>query len=267
MERIGVIAGSGQFPAIFSKAARERGLKVYAIAHVGETDPQLETLVEAMRWVKIGQLKQLIAFFKENGVRDAVLAGAITKTKMFSSVRPDLKALKILATMDHTQDDGLLRAFAAELEKEGITIHPSTFLVPELLAKKGCWTRRKPTKSEMADVDFGWHIVREIGRLDIGQTVVVRDRSVMAVEAIDGTDATITRGGKLGREKTIVVKASKPNQDMRFDVPVVAVKTIEMMRDVGASLLAVEAGKTVVFDVEEMVALADRSGIAIVGIE
>ena len=267
MERIGVIAGSGQFPIIFSKAARERGLKVYAVAHVGETDSRLETLVDAIRWVKIGQLKRLISFFKENEVRDAVLAGAITKTKMFSGVRPDLRAMKILATMDHTLDDGLLRAFADEIEKEGIAIHPSTLLLPELLAKKGCWTRRKPTKSEMADVRFGWHIVKEIGRLDIGQTVVVRDRSVMAVEAIDGTDATITRGGKLGREKTVVVKASKPNQDMRFDMPVVAVKTIQTMSDVGASVLAVEAGKTVVFEREEMIALADRNKIAIIGIE
>jgi DUF1009 family protein len=267
MERIGVIAGNGQFPGIFAKAARRRGLKVYAVAHVGETDPGLETLVEAIRWVKIGQLKQLIAFFKKNAVRDAVLVGAITKTKMFSRMRPDLRALKILATMDHTQDDGLLRAFAAEMEKEGITIHPSTFLLPALLAKRGCWTRRKPTKSEMADVRFGWRIVKEIGRLDIGQTVVVRDGSVMAVEAIDGTDATITRGGELGREKTVVVKASKPNQDLRFDMPAVAVKTIETMRDVGASVLAVEAGKTVVFDREEMIALADRHRIAIIGIE
>jgi len=267
VERIGVIAGSGQFPIIFSKAAMERGLKVFAVAHVGETDSRLETLVDAIRWVKIGQLKRLIAFFKKNEVRDAVLAGAITKTKMFSGVRPDLKAMKILATMDHTLDDGLLRAFAGEIEKEGIAIHPSTLLLPELLAKKGCWTRRKPTKSEMADVRFGWHIVKEIGRLDIGQTVVVRDRSVMAVEAIDGTDATITRGGKLGREKTVVVKASKPNQDMRFDMPVVAVKTIQTMSDVGASVLAVEAGKTVVFEREEMIALADRNKIAIIGIE
>ncbi len=267
MERIGVIAGSGQFPCIFSKAARERGLKVYAVAHVGETDPRLETLVEAIRWVKIGQLKRLIAFFKKNEVKDAVLAGAITKTKMFSGVRPDLRAMKILATMDHTQDDGLLRAFAGELEKEGITIHPSTFLLPELLAKKGCWTRRKPTKSETADVRFGWRIVKEIGRLDIGQTVVVRDGSVMAVEAIDGTDATIKRGGKLGKGKTVVVKASKPNQDLRFDMPAVAVKTIQTMVDVGASVLAVEAGRTVVFDREEMVALADRTRIAIIGVE
>lgn len=267
MERVGLIAGSGQFPTIFSKAARKRGLKVYAVAHVGETDQRLETLVDGIKWLKIGQLKQLIAFFKKNGVGDAVMAGAITKTKMFSGVRPDLRALKVLATMDHTLDDGLLRAFASEIEKAGIAIHPSTFLLPELLAKRGCWTRRKPTKSEMADVHFGWRIVKEIGRLDIGQSVVVRGGSVMAVEAIDGTDATILRGGELGKEKTVVVKASKPNQDMRFDVPAVGLRTIRAMCDVRASVLAVEAGKTVVFDREEAVALADQNGIAIIGIE
>ncbi len=267
IRRIGLIAGSGQFPGIFSKAAKGRGLKVYAVAHVGETDPRLETFVEAIKWVKIGQLNQLIAFFKENEVSDAVMAGAITKTKMFSGVRPDLRALKVLATMDHTQDDGLLRAFAGEMEKQGITIRPSTFLLSELLATRGCWTRRKPTKSEMADVHFGWGIVKEIGRLDIGQSVVVRGGSVMAVEAIDGTDATIRRGGKLGQGKTVIVKASKPNQDMRFDVPAVGLETIKAMCDVGASVLAIEAGKTLAFDREEMVALADRNKIAIIAIE
>ena len=267
MERIGLISGSGQFPIILSRAARKKGLKVYAIAHFGETEPRLETLVEAMKWIKIGQLKQLISFFKSHGVKDAVMAGAITKTKMFFDVRPDLRALKVLATMDHTQDDGLLRAFAGELEEAGITIHASTSLLPELLAKKGSWTRRKPSRSEMSDVHFGWSIVKEIGRLDIGQTVVVRDGSVMAVEAIDGTDATIRRGGKLGREKTVVVKASKPNQDMRFDVPAVGVKTVQTMSDVRASVLAVEAGKTVVFDKQAMTRLADENGIAIIGME
>ena len=138
MERIGLIAGSGQFPSIFSRAAREKGLNVYAVAHEGETDPALENLVEATKWVKIGQVKKLVAFFKENDVRDAVMAGAITKTKMFSSVRPDLTALKILATMDHTHDDRLLRAFADALEREGIKVRASTFLLPELLAPEGC---------------------------------------------------------------------------------------------------------------------------------
>lgn len=267
MKRIGLIAGSGQFPSIFSRAARQKGLKVYAVAHVGETDPGLETLVEATKWIKIGQVKKLITFLRENDVRDTVMVGGITKTKMFSGVRPDLTALKIVATTDHTQDDGLLRAFADELEKEGITVRASTFLVPELLASEGCWTRRKPNKSEKADVRFGWRIVKEIGGLDIGQSVVVRDGSVMAVEAIDGTDATIRRGGKLGNEKTVVVKASKPNQDMRFDVPAVGLKTIKTMSSVGASVLAVEAGKTVVFDKEEMVALANQKGISIIGME
>jgi len=267
MQKIGLIAGSGQFPGIFSRAARQKGLKVYAVAHVGETGPGLESLVEAVKWVKIGQLKKLITFFKQNNVRDAVMGGGITKAKMFSGARPDLTALKILATMDHTQDDGLLRAFAGELEKEGITVRPSTFLLPELLAQQGCWTRRKPNKAEMADVGFGWRIVKEIGSLDIGQSVVVRDGSVMAVEAIDGTDATIRRGGKLGKEKTVVVKASKPGQDMRFDVPAVGLKTIKTMCSVGASVLAVEADKTVVFDREAMVALADQNGIAIIGVE
>lgn len=263
MKRIGLIAGSGQFPVIFSGAAKEKGLKVYAVAHLGETEPRLESHVEATEWIKIGQLKRLISFFRSHGVKDAVMAGAITKTKMFFDVRPDLKALKLVATMVHTQDDNLLRAFARELEKTGITIHAPTFLLPELLAQKGTWTRRKPSKSEMADVHFGWEIVREIGRLDIGQTVVVRDRSVMAVEAIDGTDATIKRGGDLGREKTVVVKASKPNQDTRFDLPAIGVKTIQVMADVQASVLAVEAGRTIVFDKEEMVALANQHGMAI----
>jgi DUF1009 family protein len=267
MERIGLIAGSGQFPVLFSQAARRLGLQVYAIAHIGETNPRLEGVVDDLKWVKLGQLKSVIRFFKDHSVRDAAMAGAITKTKMFVDVRPDLRALKLLTTVDHTLDDGILRAFADELEKEGIAIRASTFLVPELLAKKGCWTRRKPSRSEMTDVRFGWRIVKEIGKLDIGQTLVVRDRSVMAVEAIDGTDATVRRGGRLGREKTVVVKASKPNQDLRFDMPAVGVDTVKTMAEVKASVLAVEAEKTIVFDREEMVRLADQKKIAILGVE
>ena len=267
MQQIGIIAGGGQFPFLVSRAAKKRGIKVYAVAHIGEADPGLETMVEEIRWIRLGQVKQLIQFFKSHHVTEAVMAGLITKTRMFSGLRPDLKALKILAGIDHTQDDGLLRAFAAELEKEGIVIRGSAFLLPELLAPNGCWTRRKPSSREMAEVRFGWRIVKEIGRLDIGQTVVVRNGSVMAVEAIDGTDATIRRGGELGKEKTVVVKASKPNQDMRFDMPAVGVKTLETMIGVRASVLAVEAGKTLAFDREAMVKLADQHRIAIIGID
>ena len=223
--------------------------------------------MDGVKWIKLGQLKSVIRFFKEHAIKEAAMAGAITKTKMFFDIMPDLRALKLLTTMNHTLDDGILRAFAEELEKEGITIRASTFLVPELLATRGCWTRRKPSKLEMVDVRFGWRIVKEIGKLDIGQTLVVRDRSVMAIEAIDGTDATVRRGGQLGREKTVVVKASKPNQDIRFDMPAVGVETIKTMIEVKASVLAVEAEKTIVFDREEMIGLADQNGIAIVGVD
>ncbi len=267
MERIGLIAGSGQFPILFSRAAQKRGLRVFAVAHVGETDRSLEDVTDAVKWIKLGQLNALIAFFKDNAVTDAAMAGAITKTKMFADIRPDLRALKVLATMNHTQDDGLLRAVAGELQNEGIAIRAATFLLPELLAPSGCWTKRKPSRSEMTDVRFGWGIVKEIGKLDIGQTLVVRDGSVMAVEAIDGTDATIRRGGHLGKEKTIVVKASKPIQDMRFDMPAVGVQTIRTMREVQASVLAVEAGRTIVFDREQMVRMADEHGMAVIGVE
>jgi DUF1009 family protein len=267
IEKIGLIAGSGQFPVLFSKAARKRGLQVYAIAHKGETDPLVEGVVNGVQWIKLGQLKSIIRFFRDHGVTDAVMAGAITKTKMFFDVMPDLRALKLLTTVNHTLDDGILRAFAKELEKEGITIRASTFLVPDLLAPKGCWSRRKPSRSEWADVRFGLRIIQEIGKLDIGQTIVVRDGSVMAVEAIDGTDATVRRGGQLGREKTIVVKISKPNQDLRFDMPAVGLETVKTMVDVKASVLAVEAERTIVFDKEEMIKLADQNKIALIGME
>jgi len=263
MKRIGLIAGSGQFPIIFSKTARRNNLEVCAVAHMNETDPVLENHVDAIKWVKLGQLGAMIKFFRSHNVKDAVMAGAITKTNMFSNAMPDLKALKVLATMKHTQDDGLLRSVAGVLKTEGISVLAPTFLLPELLAEPGCWTKRKPSRSEMADVRFGWRIVKEIGRLDIGQTLVVRQGSVMAVEAIDGTDATIRRGGMLGKKHTIVIKASKPTQDLRFDMPAVGIKTIQTMSEVRASLLAIEAGRSLVFNKEEMVALAERKDIAI----
>ncbi len=266
IEKLGLIAGGGQFPIIVAKAAQEKGIKLYTVAHIDETDPQVASFADAIEWVHLGQVGRLIKFLKKNNVRDAVMAGTITKTKMFSNVRPDLKALAVLSTIDHTKDDGVLRAFANALEKEGIAVRFATFLLPKLFAPEGCWTRRKPSKSEMEDIKFGWKLAKEIGKLDIGQSIVVRNGSVLAVEAIDGTDATIRRGGMLGKDKTVVVKVSKPNQDMRFDAPALGVKTIETMQEVGASALAVEAGGTIVFNREEMIALADKYGIAIIAL-
>ena len=265
--RIGLIAGSGQFPIIFSKAAKSKGFAVYAAAYLNETDPVLKEHVEAIEWMHIGQLKRLIMFFKKNNISKAVMMGAIKKTKMFSDVRPDMKAITLIAKMRHTHDNGILSAFAEVLEKEGIKIQASTFLLPDLLAQEGCWTKRKPTRSEKADIRLGWNLAKEIGRLDIGQCVVVGGGSVLAVEAIDGTDATIKRGGKLARGIAVVVKVCKPNQDIRFDVPAVGVQTIKTMHEAGAGALTIEAGKAIVFDRQEMIDIADKHGISIVALD
>jgi len=265
--RIGLIAGSGQFPIIFSKAAKAKGFAVYAAAHLNETDASLKEHVEAIEWMHIGQIKRLIMFFKKNNISKAVMMGAIKKTKMFSNIRPDMKAIALIAKMRHTHDNRILSGFAETLEKEGIKIKASTFLLPDLLAQKGCWTKQKPTRSEKSDIRLGWNLAKEIGRLDIGQCVVVGGGSVLAVEAIDGTDATINRGGKLARGIAVVVKVCKPNQDIRFDVPAVGVQTIKTMHEAGAGTLTIEAGKAIVFDRQEMIDLANKHGISIVALD
>lgn len=265
--RIGLIAGSGKFPIIFSKAAKSKGYVVCAIAHNNETKPVLKDYVDTIEWIHLGQIKRIIKFFKKNAISQAVMVGAITKTRMFSDVRPDTKAISLVAGIRHTHDDGLLRGFVKVLEKEGIQIQASTFLLPDLLAQKGCWTKRKPYPSEETDIEIGWRLAKEIGRLDIGQCVVVGGGSVLAVEAIDGTDATIIRGGKLGKGTAVVVKVCKPNQDLRFDMPAIGAGTIKTMHEAEARVLVVEAGKAVVFDRQEMIEMADEFGISIIAMD
>ncbi len=261
--KIGLIAGSGQFPLIFSKKAKSKGFAVCAVAYLNEADPGLAEHVDSIEWVHLGQIGRVIRFFRNHGVSEAVMMGAIRKTRMFSDVKPDMKAISLIADILHTHDDNILRTFARVLEKEGIVIRESTFLLPDLLAPEGCWTRRKPSRSENSDIALGWKLAKEIGKSDIGQCVVVAGGSVLAVEAIDGTDETIIRGGKLSKGSAVAVKVCKPAQDFRFDIPAVGVQTIDTMHRSGVKVLAVEAGKTVVFDREEMTALADRLGISI----
>lgn len=261
--RIGLIAGSGQFPLLFAQAARAKGWQIFAAAYKEEAHPELARHVELLEWFYVGQINRLIKYFQQHQVTEAVMMGAINKPRMFTNVRPDMKALAMIARMRHTHDDVLLREFAGMLEKEGIQIKPSTMLLPELLATAGVWTRRNPSKAETRDIRVGWQIAKEIGRLDIGQCVVIRKGSILAVEAIDGTDATIERGGRLGKGRAVVVKVCKPDQDTRFDVPAVGLQTIETMHAAGATTLAIEAGKAVVFDREAMVARADECRIAI----
>jgi DUF1009 family protein len=266
-DKIGIIAGGGQFPLLFAKAALSQGLKVYAAAHQGETDETLAEHVERLQWVKLGQLGKIIAFFKQEDVRKTVFIGSITKTNIFRDVRPDLKGLGLWNKIDIKQDDAILRAVADHLEKDGIEVVASTGYVPELLFPKGILTRKKPTKDHMADIVFGWEVARSLGNLDIGQCVVVRNQTVLAVEAIEGTDATILRGGALGKEKAVVVKLRKPNQDLRFDLPAVGMKTIDSMKEVNASVLAVEAEFALFFDREAVIQAANNAGIVIVGVE
>ncbi|HSO71937.1 MAG TPA: UDP-2,3-diacylglucosamine diphosphatase LpxI [Thermodesulfobacteriota bacterium] len=265
-EKIGLIAGKSKFPLIFAQSARKQGIEVVAAAHRGETDPDLEGLVSDLEWVSVGQLGRIIKFFQKAGVTRAVMAGGITKGRLFTHLRPDLRALKLLSRMKHVGDDGILRGVAAELEGEGITIVSPAPYLTDLLAPAGVLSRRRPSAEQMRDIDFGADIAKEIGRLDIGQCVVVRRQAVLAVEAIDGTDATIRRGGLLAGEKAVVVKVSKPNQDLRFDVPAVGLGTIQVMQEVKASALALEAGKTLIFERTEMLQLADRLRIAVIGL-
>ncbi len=267
MKNIGLIAGNGQFPIIFSKAAREKGFTVFAAAHLKETDPDLEKYVDGIVWIYLGQIKKIIKFFKDNHISEAVMIGGITKTRIFKDIRPDMKAISLIAGMKDTHDDGLLRGFAGALEKEGIDVKPSTFLLPEILAEEGCWTKRKPTKTEQSDIDIGWRLAKEIGRLDIGQCIVIEGGSVLAVEAIDGTDATIKRGGSLGSGSAVVIKVCKPNQDLRFDIPAIGTETIINMHKAGASTLVVEAGRAVVFNRDEMISTAEEHNISIVALD
>ena len=265
-DKIGIIAGGGQFPLLFARAVHRQGIKVYAAAHRGETDETLADEVDRLQWVRLGQLGRIINFFKDEGVTKTVFIGSITKTDIFRDVRPDLKGLGLWNKIDIKQDDAILRAVADRLEKDGIEVVASTKYVPELLFPQGVLTRKKPTKEQKNDIVFGWKIARALGSLDIGQCVVVRNQTVLAVEAIEGTDAAIRRGGSLGKERTVVVKLRKPHQDLRFDLPAVGEKTIASMLEVKAAVLAVEAGYALFFDRESVIRTADAAGIVVLGV-
>ena len=261
---IGLIAGNGMFPILIAQAARQAGKRMIAVAHLGETLPELEPWVESLHWIRLGEFGKLVKIFQKEAVSQVILAGGIDKKKMFSRVRPDLKGLLLMAKMGQRKDDLILRTLARELAKEGLEVLSSTTLLPSLLAPSGILTRRRPTEEEQRDIDFGWPLAKELGKLDIGQCLVVRKGAVVAVEAIEGTDETIRRGGRLAKEKAVVIKVAKPIQDLRFDLPAIGEQTIRTMQEVKASVLAIEAQKTLIFDQEATIRLADRHRMVIV---
>ena len=274
-ERIGLIAGNGRFPFLVLDAARAQGLDVVVAAIKEETFPEIESRgAAAVHWLSLGELSKLIETFKRAGVSRAVMAGQVKHKQIFSSIRPDWRLAKLLLSLPTRNTDALLGAVAKVLADEGIALENSASFLEPLLAKPGVLTRRPPTEEEKKNIDYGRAVARHLAQYDIGQTVVVAETACIAVEAMEGTDSTIERAGQimasldseastLSRSLT-VVKIAKPNQDMRFDVPVVGVKTIEVMRKAGATCLALDAGKCLLLDGEAVIAAADVGQIAIV---
>jgi UDP-2,3-diacylglucosamine hydrolase len=274
-ERIGLIAGNGSFPLLVLDAARAQGFEVIVAAIKEEAFPEIEQHgAAAVHWLSLGELSRLIETFQREGVRRAIMAGQVKHKQIFSSIRPDWKLAKLLLSLGSRNTDSLLGAIAQTLAEDGITLENSTSFLEPLLAQAGVLTQRAPTPQEKKNTEYGRTVARQLAQYDIGQTVVLAESACVAVEAMEGTDAAIGRAGEimrslageastLGRELT-VVKIAKPNQDMRFDVPVIGVKTIEVMRQAGATCLALDAGKCLLLDGNAIIAAADSAGIAIV---
>ena len=263
--KYGLIAGNGNFPFLVIEGAKKQGASLAVVAIREETDPRIEQIADTVIWVGIGQLGKMISFFKKEGVERAIMAGQVKHVQIFSGALPDMRMLKMLWNLPRRNTDALIGGVADEMAKEGIELIDSTYFMQDHLAHEGVLTKRKPTDIEKGNIEYGLHIASEIARLDLGQTIVVRAKACVAIEAMEGTDATVKRAGDLANGKLTVVKVAKPDQDMRFDVPVVGVPTIQAMIDAGATCLSVTAGKTLIFDKDEMLRLANANKISIVG--
>ncbi len=282
--RYGLIAGNGRFPFMVLEGARRAGASLSVVAIREETDEEIEGIAERLQWVGIGQLGKMIRFLKSEGVDKAIMAGQVKHVQIFSRAVPDARMLKLLLRLPRRNTDSLIGAVADELNREGIELIDSTHFLQDYLPRPGTLTDREPQDRERQDIEYALDIVREVARLDLGQTVVVRGKACVAIEAMEGTDATIRRAGELTKTQTglsnlvrgrrpnlaggrlTVVKLAKPRQDMRFDVPVVGLTTIEAMVDAGATCLCISAGKTLMLDRDEMIALANQHKIAITAV-
>ena len=268
--RLGLIAGNGRFPFLVLDAARASGHQVTVVALKDEAFPDLAAVAARppaadLHWIAIGQLGKCISLLKNAGVTEAVMAGQVKHTKLFADIRPDFTALSLITKLRARNTDAIISAVADVLRDHGITLLDSTAFLAPLLARAGVLTRRAPAADEQADLAFGYGVADAIAGLDIGQTIAVKAAAVVAVEALEGTDAVIARAGQLAGRGVRIVKVAKPKQDMRFDVPVVGVSTIEAMKDAGATLLSVDAGKTLMIDGDAIIKAADDADIAIVG--
>jgi UDP-2,3-diacylglucosamine hydrolase len=260
---LGIIAGNGVYPRLLADSARKAGLrKIIAAAFTGETDPALAQHVDVIEWMRVGQLSRLFKFFREQKIHQAIMAGQIAPSNLFD-LRPDWKALLLLAQLKQRNAESIFAAIANELSKVGVDLLPATTFLEGSLAQAGLIAGPKLSRREEHDVDFGWEIAKEIAGLDIGQTVIVKNGTIVAVEALEGTNDVIKRGGTLARKGAVMVKVAKPNQDMRFDVPVIGLETLRVAAEAGFRAIAVEATRTLLLEKDEIVDVANRSKISI----
>lgn len=264
-ERIGIIAGNGSLPFLFASGAAKNGCSIYAVAHTDETDPSFESHCAAVQWIKVGQLGTIIDFFLKHDIRKVAMVGGINRVRLFGGVKLDMRGAALIMRLGSAKDDVIMRGIAEELEVEGIEVISSVVFMQEQMAPAGVLTEAHPTREEYRDIEVGTACLQTMSGQDVGQLVVVKDGVVVAVEAVEGSDATIRRGGELGGAGTVIVKFAKPTQDMRFDVPTIGKKTIQSLIAAKARLLAIEAGRCLLLDAEEVIALADDHGISIVG--
>jgi UDP-2,3-diacylglucosamine hydrolase len=265
-EILGIIAGNGVYPKILAAAARKAGVKrIVAAAFTDETDSAIDKQADVVEWLRVGQLGRLLKFFRGQNVRQAIMAGQIAPKNLFD-LRPDVKALVVLAKLKQRNAESIFTAIADELKKNDVDLLPSTTFLEDQIASKGLIAGAKLSRAEEEDVDLGWSVAKEIARLDIGQTIIVKNGTVLAVEAFEGTNDAIKRGGALAREGAVMIKVAKPNQDMRFDVPVVGVETIKIATEAKLRVIAVESDKTLLLERDKVIELALNGNVSLVGI-
>ncbi len=265
-KKIGLIAGNGSFPILFADHARRQGEQIVAVALKEEASQDLENHVDTITWLSLGQLGKTLEFFKQNGVTRAVMAGQVKHTQLFRDIVPDLRVVKLLARVANKKAESLLSAVTQEFELEGIQFLSSATYLEHWLCPEGPITKRKPNSTENADIQFGWPLARAIANQDIGQTLVVKNKTVVAVEGMEGTDACIRRAGEIAGPGCVVIKVARPRQDLRFDIPVIGLRTIDSLRHAGAKAIALEAGRTLLLEKEVLVKEADSAHLAITGL-
>ena len=265
MSKLGIIAGNGSFPLAVAAAARGRQLEIIAIAHVNETNPALQSQCDEIIWIKVGELERIIETFKRRGIKQAAMAGGISRARLTDSFAPDKRALAMLARIGRFSDDAVLRGVAAELEAEGIEVIDPIHMLDRALAEAGVMAGPAPTSAQLADLELAFAVTRSLGPYDIGQAVAVREGVVAAIEAVEGTDAAIRRAASLCGRGLVVVKAAKPGQDLRFDRPAIGPNTIQLLSEVGAALIGIEAGRTMILDRQLTIESAEKERITVFG--